>query len=76
MGNLSDPVGTPFHPFSSSVLISSFVAIGLKLIIDDDNKRVPDVKFDTRCIMKELAEKPQLTRALFTGCRPLLEQLA
>ena len=25
--------------------------------------------------MKELAEKPQLTRALFTGCRPLLEQL-
>lgn len=36
---------------------------------------MPDVKFDTRCIMKELAEKPQLTRALFTGCRPLLEQL-
>lgn len=36
---------------------------------------MPDVKFDTRCIIKELAEKPQLTRALFTGCRPLLDEL-
>ncbi len=25
--------------------------------------------------MKELADKPQLTRALFTSTRPLLEQL-
>lgn len=36
---------------------------------------MPDVRFDTRCIMKELADKPQLTRALFTSTRPLLEQL-
>lgn len=36
---------------------------------------MPDVKFDTRCIMKELADKPDLTRALFTSCRPLLKDL-
>jgi RecA/RadA recombinase len=33
----------------------------------------PDVKFDTRCIMKEFAEKPEIIRALFEECRePLL----
>jgi RecA/RadA recombinase len=35
----------------------------------------PDVKFDTRYIMKEFAEKPELVRALFTECREPLMNL-
>lgn len=30
---------------------------------------MPDVKFDTRQMIKELAAKPDLSRALFAGCR-------
>lgn len=34
----------------------------------------PDVKFDTRCIMREFAEKPEVIRALITSCRePLMD---
>ena len=39
----------------------------------------PDIKFDPGCIMKELAEKPELTKALvescIKGCNQLVDKL-
>ena len=35
----------------------------------------PDVKFDTRYIVKELTEKPEILRALIEACREPLKEL-
>lgn len=35
----------------------------------------PDVKFDTRCILKEFADKPEVLRALFAECKEPLNKL-
>lgn len=36
---------------------------------------VPDVKFDTRIMLKEMAQNPQITVALFNQCAPLLHDI-
>lgn len=36
---------------------------------------MPDVKFDTRCFISELARDTSISMALFRECRPLLEQM-
>lgn len=35
----------------------------------------PDVKFDTRIFLKELTENPDILRALFEGCKPILDSM-
>lgn len=35
----------------------------------------PDVKFDTRIFLKELTENPDILRALFEGCKPILDNM-
>lgn len=35
----------------------------------------PEVTFDTRQFITEMARNPEITRALFRGCKPLLEEL-
>lgn len=36
---------------------------------------MPDITFDTRKLIKEIGEKPEIIRALYTECRPHLDSL-
>ena len=36
---------------------------------------MPDVIFDTRKLIKEIGDKPDIIRALYTECRPHLDEL-
>lgn len=36
---------------------------------------VPDVKFDTRIFLKEMTDHPEIVRALFSGCKPILQSM-